>query len=974
MEPIIIGAHWLKCDLHMHTPFDKTKNFKVDTKAAISAFDNGNDQLLRDMAYQYFYKCRDNQLDLIYITDHNSLTGYKYFKNYLEKWEEEANYSLIVLPGIEITAGTERNLHILLLLPEDADLDRINEFLVKLFDANPRFDSNQKPVSCNKGLSDFITCVREWFDNEKVPFLLIPAHINRESGIDSETRSASVGFWQSELGGVLRTKAFAQRMWAGFQIRGDPLKIPEMKNLLYAWAAASTYNLSLDKLNEKEKKSIFKRTQWPFIEASDPSNFDEIGRYYTWIKLDTPDIEGIRLALLDPESRLRANGTPRPGEDYPIIRKIKISHTDFFEEIEIPFNPNLNTIIGGRGSGKSAMIECMRYAIDRARDEDFANDEEEISENVKKLITRKSIRDFGQTSGLLLPNYQIEVDIIVANHMYRVLRKDNNLQIIPNPSEVDAQPIDLDVRALIAPRILSQRQIARIARNPAAQRRELDALLGESFKQNFDDKERDIVGRIRQLQVQRNTLFGRLEQLPIKSTELQKVNDQLSFLERKANADAVELYRAFEKEKSWLDDLINGLESVAKSLEDQLIGIEQTEIKSKELPKGPSETWLTGISVSIQEELNSTQISLNKLVVSLRNLKSLIESKRQEGWKPEYDRVVEAYDEVAREMQDQGIGFHLHQELLNRQSLLETEINELKVIPGTITVIDKEIKTIREELVILFTNRTNERRKLADRLINEKVDVILNVIQFGDKDQFLNLRENWFGGSGLQDRDWEIINKYLFQDDKNLWQNKFWNWLNALKVDMQATKKKGQPLNSDESSTKNLMGPEGNNLSRSFYNALSKSDRIHTDVMEYYLPEDWVIAQVRDAQGNTKPIEQGSIGLKSTAILSLLLSSGDQPLIIDQPEDDLDNKYIYDVVVNLLRKRKFGRQLIIATHNANIPVNGDAELIIAMGVENRLGKVDALGGIDRQEVKEAVSEIMEGSREAFRLRRERYGY
>ena len=83
---------------------------------------------------------------------------------------------------------------------------------------------------------------------------------------------------------------------------------------------------------------------------------------------------------------------------------------------------------------------------------------------------------------------------------------------------------------------------------------------------------------------------------------------------------------------------------------------------------------------------------------------------------------------------------------------------------------------------------------------------------------------------------------------------------------------------------------------------------------------------------------------------------------------------IYDVVVDLLRKRKFSRQIIIATHNANIPVNGDAELIVALGVENRLGRLLAQGSIDRSEIKDQVSRIMEGSAEAFRLRKERYGY
>ncbi|HLD78176.1 MAG TPA: hypothetical protein VJB16_04050, partial [archaeon] len=159
-----------------------------------------------------------------------------------------------------------------------------------------------------------------------------------------------------------------------------------------------------------------------------------------------------------------------------------------------------------------------------------------------------------------------------------------------------------------------------------------------------------------------------------------------------------------------------------------------------------------------------------------------------------------------------------------------------------------------------------------------------------------------------------------------------------------------------------------------FYRALERRDRIRLDEMERFLPEDAVGARVRTADGAFRPIATGSVGQRSTAILSLLLSAGEQPLVIDQPEDDLDNRYVYDVVVDLLRRRKFSRQIVIATHNANIPVNGDAELIVALEVQNQMGQILVAGSIDRGEVKDRVSEIMEGSAEAFRLRRERYGF
>jgi hypothetical protein len=183
---------------------------------------------------------------------------------------------------------------------------------------------------------------------------------------------------------------------------------------------------------------------------------------------------------------------------------------------------------------------------------------------------------------------------------------------------------------------------------------------------------------------------------------------------------------------------------------------------------------------------------------------------------------------------------------------------------------------------------------------------------------------------------------------------------------------RGGALDPDESKVASIVG--ANQLTRNFFSARARRERVRLDEMERFLPEDRVKTEVCAPDGSFKTIDAGSIGEKSPAILSLLLSAGDQPIIIDQPEDDLDNQYVYNVVVDLLRRRKFSRQIVIATHNANIPVNGDAELIVALRVMDRLGGIPDAGSIDRPEMKDLVSVTMEGSAEAFRLRRERYGY
>jgi ABC-type cobalamin/Fe3+-siderophores transport system ATPase subunit len=126
-----------------------------------------------------------------------------------------------------------------------------------------------------------------------------------------------------------------------------------------------------------------------------------------------------------------------------------------------------------------------------------------------------------------------------------------------------------------------------------------------------------------------------------------------------------------------------------------------------------------------------------------------------------------------------------------------------------------------------------------------------------------------------------------------------------------------------------------------------------------------------------RPIERLSVGQKSTAILLLILLESKAPLIIDQPEDDLDNKFIYEDIVTKLRQEKERRQFVVATHNANIPVLGDAELILVMKAETQngglRGRVERSGSIDDPDLREAVELVLEGGKQAFELRRLKYG-
>ena len=131
--------------------------------------------------------------------------------------------------------------------------------------------------------------------------------------------------------------------------------------------------------------------------------------------------------------------------------------------------------------------------------------------------------------------------------------------------------------------------------------------------------------------------------------------------------------------------------------------------------------------------------------------------------------------------------------------------------------------------------------------------------------------------------------------------------------------------------------------------------------IEYHRGNDWA------------QITEGSQGQRSAALLAFLLAFGNEPLVLDQPEDDLDNHLIYDLIVRQIRENKLRRQLLIVTHNPNVVVNGDAEMVHALNFVSGQCQVVERGALQDLSVREEVCRVMEGGREAFARRWARLG-
>ena len=138
---------------------------------------------------------------------------------------------------------------------------------------------------------------------------------------------------------------------------------------------------------------------------------------------------------------------------------------------------------------------------------------------------------------------------------------------------------------------------------------------------------------------------------------------------------------------------------------------------------------------------------------------------------------------------------------------------------------------------------------------------------------------------------------------------------------------------------------------------------------------DRYLLELRVGSSDYRRLDSLSGGQRVSVLLSLLLETNDpRPLAIDQPEDELDTRFLFDTVLPALKKLKGRRQIIVATHQANIVVNGDADQVILLEATADQGRVACAGAIESASVRDAIVRTLDGGDEAFRLRQVKYGF
>ncbi|ABK45208.1 hypothetical protein Mmc1_2715 [Magnetococcus marinus MC-1] len=609
----------------------------------------------------------------------------------------------------------------------------------------------------------------------------------------------------------------------------------------------------------------------------------------------------------------------------------------FLEGGKLEFLPGLNCVIGGRGTGKTTILEFIRYTLGLMP---------ELQRN-----SRSRAHSVVQNN---LANGRVKLGIQTAHGMrYTADRPWNDeCQVLNERGEITT--ISLDRDRIFKADIYSQNEIEQIATDTGFQLKLIDQFEEESIRR--------INGDISKLMRDINHSAGELLQINRQMQDLAETASELAAIEEKL--------KGFEQLSDGPDaEAINAAHAhkALRDRESQSLNALQTEIDafSSRYQKGMSALmqklnahfnpeYLEGPNEAVFEAASShVQYMLDEMIKNLPIIEELCQiagtelSQLDEELKLRHGKQEQEYrDMVERSQEEQGRAAERNQ--IQKRHLEVTEARrQFEELKKQQAELSETHRTMTSKLSDLRDERFLLRRKVADRLTNQLDPMIrVTITQSGNRQAFADLLSEGLKGSGL--RYASIVDKVV------------------------------QNLSPEEVSTiihrrdvKRLSDVAGLDEIRSARVIDLLSDNGFANRLEVVELDDLPRIELQDGE-KYKDATALSTGQRCTTILPILLLESDRPLLIDQPEDNLDNAFIFDTIVKSIKKAKATRQLIFVTHNPNIPVLGEAERVFVLSSDGRRGRIQCAGSVD--EVKGEIETLLEGGREAFLQRKERYGH
>ena len=886
------GSKWWRVDLHAHSP--ASHDFKADGASTA------------DAARRWITSARDAGLDAIAVTDHNSSE----FVPALQQAASDVDNAPVLFPSVELTANDGS--HLLFVVDPTAGREHIDDLLSRM----------DIPVQ-KRGETDARTSLSVEAILERCgdQMLIIAAHVNGSAGLLEHT-------------GQQRIAELRDPRLAAVEIHPD-YEIDE------SWLDGS-------------KAEIGRKISR--IWASDSHSFDDIGKRYTWVKMTYPTLEGLRLALTDGTDSLipaRRGDSENPNAHAEMaIERITIDHTKHIgraSPAEVRFNPWMNVIIGGRGTGKSTLLDLLRKAMRRDSELDTAGGGEEGS--LRRLFDdRMQVPATRSESGLLTEESRVAVVYRRSSDRFLLSwSQDQTTQPIARLSDGESIAEQGNIRERFPIRIYSQKQLFALAQNPNA----LLLVLDDTDEVGGADSSRELrrlADRYLALRAEARVALTHASELPDREASLEDVQRKLDILQQGGHAEVLRLYRSRRQtDDIWKAALAVsevGVEAVREAV--QAVAVSDLELSPEE---DEAEEALRRAYRSLRELIEGFQTDVLARIEDVRQrVAGISESPEAQEWAIAAQSSAEAYRSAVSQLEEEGIADpEQYGELVERARRLKAEIDELSAEGQRARELEEEAGAVLAGYREARTQLSTKRQEFARRVSGDTLRVEVN-----------RLADH----SDLPERLGEELGIEAFYEDRKviaeriaLHQDIEWDWGSLDNV--VAAIRGFQSGEAESWDTKDArFAPRLRNL---------PAERV--DRLALYFPEDVLEVSFRSgAAGSWRPIAQGSPGQQTAALLAFVLGFGSEPIVLDQPEDDLDSTLIYELLVRRFRETKPTRQLILVTHNPNIVVHGDAEYVLSVEVHDSQTAVTCEGGLQQDHVRDEICRVMEGGREAFQSR------
>ncbi len=840
--------------------------------------------------------CKEESIEIIGLADHGNVDAVDAIRDLMTQ------HGIVVFPGFEITSSEKA--HFVCLFPETTTKDQLNRYLGALGLTNP--DKGVWPSDL--GGNHLLLKVDE------LGGIVYAGHCTDDKGVLSRKL---YHVWQNPL-----LKAA--------QIPGP---LDELKN-----EQGNGYRQILLNRNPDYRRE----RPIAVINANDVAHPEDLRNPKTscLIKMTEPCFASFKQAFLDPESRVRLN-SDFPEKYYSRIESFKCTG-GYLDGLEIEFSEHLNAIIGGRGTGKSTLLECIRYALELrplGKDAQKLHDEI-IRENLGKVKARIELT--------------IRSSAMNGNH-FVIARRYGESAIVEDESGNPSAFAPTDVLPRIE--IYGQNEIHEIAQNPQVMLSLLNRFLDVDNRQ-LDERLDEIVKRLKE---NRETILQAQESLAEVEDEvgrLPKLQEQVGHFKELGLEEKLRIVPKLETEKRLSERLNGDIENLETALSGVKDSLPDTVFLGDNAIKGlPHEaclqearTVLDDLTTRVKELVTQAEEKVGASKAAIRRLQDTLAASIKE----EEAALEKAFKEIPSCEGRSGpeIGAQ-YRKLLKDIERIRPKEALLASRKAVLTALSKTRRALLGELSDVRTERSAQVQRALKRLkrkLRGKIKPDLEPeANRGPLMKFLN--DCGLEGVGLRRLAW-IGTAEDFSP-----------------VKLAETIRKGVEA---------LMGANWG-VTPSTAEALVKLPHAKLmEIEELELPDtpriELNVAHAEEE--NYRPLEKLSTGQQCTAILHMLLLENLDPLIMDQPEDNLDNAFIADRIVTELRSAKIARQFLFATHNANIPVFGDAEWIGVLQAVDGHAEIpgELQGAIDLPEIQRSAADILEGGESAFKQRRDKYGF